>query len=191
MSVEPSAAPVEVPGWVAGTWTIDPVHTHVGFVIKHMMVSKVRGRFKEFSGTIVTAANPADSTATVTIVAASMDTGNEMRDGHIASADFFDAEHHPELTFASNGVRIEDGDWFLDGDLTIRGVTRSVTLQGEPPEFGHPGEDGKRKAGFSGTTTVNRHDFGVSYNGPVPGGGVALADKVQLVVEVEADLVIP
>ncbi len=190
MSLQPTATTTHVPGWVAGTWQIDPVHTHIGFVIKHMMVSKVRGRFTQFSGTIVTAEDPVESTATATITAASIDTGNDMRDGHIASADFFDAEHHPEFTFASTAVRIEDGDWYVDGDLTIRGVTRPVTLTAEPPEFGEPADDGSRKAGFAATTTVNRHDFGVSYNGPIPGGGTVLADKVQLVVEVEADLVL-
>lgn len=178
-----------IPGWVTGTWRIDPVHSHVGFVIRHMAVSKVRGRFRDFSGTIVTAENPLDSSATATITASSIDTGNATRDGHIASADFFDAENHPTFTFASTGVRIEDGDWFLDGDLTMRGTTLPVTLHMDPPEFGHPDDSGNRKAGFAAETTVNREDWGISYNGPIPGGGVVLATKVQLVVEVEADLV--
>jgi polyisoprenoid-binding protein YceI len=178
-----------VPGWVTGTWQIDPVHTHIGFVIKHMAVSKVRGRFTDFSGTIVTTENPLDSSATATITASSIDTGNTMRDGHIASADFFDAENHPTFTFASTGVRIEGGDWFLDGDLTMRGITRPVTLSMEAPEFGQADDSGKRKAGFAAQTTVNREDWGISFNGPIPGGGVVLANKVQLVVEVEADLV--
>ena len=178
-----------IPGWVTGTWQIDPVHTHIGFVVKHMAVSKVRGRFTDFSGTIVTAENPLESTATATITAASIDTGNAMRDGHIASADFFDAETHPTFSFASTGVRVENDEWFLDGDLTMRGTTRAVTLHMEAPEFGHPDDSGKRKAGFAAETTVNRGDWGISYNGPIPGGGVAVATKVQLVVEVEADLV--
>jgi polyisoprenoid-binding protein YceI len=178
---------LEIPGYVAGTWTIDPVHTHVGFVIKHMMVSKVRGRFGAVAGTITLADKPFDSTAEVTIEVNSIDTGNSMRDDHIRSADFFDLANHPTMTFTSTGVRQEDGDFYLDGDLTIRGTTKRVTLAMEAPEFG-PGPQGGMKAGFSATTEVNRNDFGVSYNGPIPGGGLALGDKVQIVLEVEADL---
>jgi polyisoprenoid-binding protein YceI len=179
---------LQIPGYVAGTWAIDPVHTHVGFVIKHMMVSKVRGRFGTFSGQIVTAANPLESTVTVTIEATSIDTDNEMRDNHIRSADFFDAENHPSITFASTAVRFEDGEFFIDGDLSIRGTTKPVTLTVETPAFG-PNPMGGTKAGFSATTEITRTDFGVSYNGPIPGGGVALAEKVQIVLDVEADLV--
>lgn len=183
-----STTDLQIPGYVAGTWVIDPVHTHVGFVIKHMMVSKVRGRFGTFSGQIVTAANPLQSTVTATIEATSIDTDNEMRDNHIRSADFFEAENHPQITFASTGLRHEGGEFFLDGDLSIRGTTRSVTLAVETPAFG-PNPMGGTKAGFSATTEINRMDFGVSYNGPIPGGGVALGEKVQIVLDVEADLV--
>jgi polyisoprenoid-binding protein YceI len=179
---------VQIPGYVAGTWTLDPVHTHVGFMIKHMMVSKVRGRFTEFTGQIVTAGNPLDSTVQVTIQASSIDTRTEMRDNHIRSADFFDAEHHPTITFASTGIRAEDGQFLLDGELTIRGTTRPITLTAETPEFG-PNPQGGMKAGFAATGQLNRMDFGVSYNGPIPGGGVALGETVQLVLEAEADLV--
>jgi polyisoprenoid-binding protein YceI len=178
---------VQIPGYVAGSWKIDTVHSHVGFVIKHMMVSKVRGQFDTFSGEIVTAANPLDSRVSVSIEATSIDTNNSMRDDHIRSADFFDAENHPTLTFTSTGVRYEDGDYYIDGDLTIRGVTKRVVLAVETPEFG-AGSQGGTKAGFSATTEINRTDFGVNYNGPIPGGGVALGEKVQIVLEVEADL---
>jgi polyisoprenoid-binding protein YceI len=181
---------VQIPGYVAGSWTIDPVHTHVGFVIKHMMVSKVRGRFTSFSGQIITAADPLDSSVTATVEVSSIDTDNEMRDNHIRSADFFDAENHPDMAFASTKVRVEDGEFFIDGDLTIRGITKPVTLAVETPEFG-PNPQGGMKAGFSATTEVNRDDFGVSYNGPIPGGGMALGDKVQVVLDVEADLNTP
>ncbi|MFJ8019353.1 YceI family protein [Streptomyces sp. NPDC096311] len=182
-----SSAELQIPGYAAGTWTIDTVHSHVGFVIKHMMVSKVRGRFTSFSGEIRLADDPFASSVSVSIDATSIDTGNSMRDDHIRSADFFHAEEHPTLTFTSTGVRQEDGEFYVDGDLTIRGTTRSVTLTLEAPEFG-PGLEGGKKAGFSATTEINRTDFGVSYNGPIPGGGVALADKVQIVLDVEADL---
>src|SRR5579859_8009982 len=125
---------LEIPGYVVGTWTIDPVHSYVGFVIKHMMVSKVRGRFTDVAATIVTAEDPLDSTVTATIQAASIDTNNAMRDDHIRSADFFDATNHLTLTFASTRVRHEDGQFYIDGELTIRGVTKLVTLAVETPE---------------------------------------------------------
>ncbi len=177
-----------IPGHVAGAWTIDTVHTHIGFVIKHMMVSKVRGQFTRFDGQITTSDNPLDGTVTVTIDVDSIDTNNDMRDDHIRSADFFDAANHPTITFVSTALRARGERFFVDGDLTIRGVTRQVTLHAEAPEFGPDGRGGT-KAGFSATAELNRHDFGVSYNGPIPGGGVALGDKVQIVLEVEADLV--
>jgi polyisoprenoid-binding protein YceI len=178
---------LQIPGYVAGTWTIDTVHTHIGFVIKHMMVSKVRGSFGTFSGEIVTAENPLESSVTVTIDASSIDTKNQMRDDHVRSGDFFEVETHPSITFTSTAVRVEDGDFFIDGNLTIRGVTKAVTLDVETPEFG-PSMQGGTKAGFSATTEINRIDFGVSYNGPIPGGGAALGEKVQIVLDVEADL---
>lgn len=177
----------QIPGYVSGTWTIDPVHTYVGFVIKHMMVSKVRGHFTSFTGQIVTSQDPLASTATITIEAPSIDTNNSMRDDHIRSADFFDAATHPTLTFTSTRVRAGDGEFLVDGDLTIRGVTKAVTLTVEPPEFG-PNPMGGTKAGFSATTEINRNDYAVSYNGPIPGGGLALGETVQIVLEVEADL---
>jgi polyisoprenoid-binding protein YceI len=185
-----SSIEAQIPGYVAGTWTIDPVHTHLGFVIKHMMVSKVRGHFGSFTGQIVTAPDPADSSATATIDATSIDTDNSMRDDHVRSADFFDAANHPTMTFTSTGIRFEGDAIYLDGDLTIRGVRKPVTLAVETPEFG-PNPQGGTKAGFSATAEINRDDFGVSYNGPIPGGGMALSEKVQLVIEVEADLATP
>ncbi|MGX7681415.1 YceI family protein [Jatrophihabitans sp. DSM 45814] len=183
-----TATELEIPGYVAGKWTIDGVHSHVGFVIKHMMVSKVRGRFGSFTGTIVTAPDPLASSVTVSIDASTIDTDNGMRDDHIRSADFFEVENHPTIDFVSTGIRFEGGEFYIDGNLTIRGVTKPVTLTTETPEFG-PNPQGGTKAGFSATTEVNRTDFGVSYNGPIPGGGVALGEKVQIVLEVEADLV--
>lgn len=185
-----TTAELQIPGYVAGTWTIDPVHSHVGFVIKHMMVSKVRGHFATFSGQIVTTPDPLQSSVSATIDATSIDTANSMRDDHIRSADFFDAENHPTLGFSSTGIRYQDGEFLIDGNLTIRGVTKPVTLTAETPEFG-PNPMGGTKAGFSASTEITRTDFGVSYNGPIPGGGVALAEKVQIVLDIEADLADP
>jgi len=128
-----------------------------------------------------------DSSVTATIEATSIDTSNSMRDDHVRSADFFDAENHPALTFVSSALRQAGGEFFLDGNLTIRGITKAVTLALETPEFG-ANPQGGTKAGFSATTEINRTNFGVSYNGPIPGGGVALGEKVQIVLEIEADL---
>lgn len=178
---------LQIPGYLAGVWTIDATHSHVGFVIKHMMVSKVRGHFATLSGEITTAADPLDSAVSVSLDATSIDTANQMRDDHIRSADFFEVENHPTITFTSTGLRSEEGEFFIDGNLTIRGITKPVTLAVETPEFG-PNPQGGTKAGFSATAEINRSDFGVSYNGPIPGGGVALGEKVQIVLEVEADL---
>jgi polyisoprenoid-binding protein YceI len=181
-----SALP-EIPNYAVGTWTADTVHTYVGFTIKHMMVSKVRGRFTSFTAEFSTAENPLHSTVSATIDANSIDTQNEMRDNHIRSADFFDAANHPSITFTSTGLRYEHGEFFIDGQLGIRGVVKPVTLTLDSPAFG-PGPQGGMKSGFSATVEVNRHDFGVSYNGPIPGGGVALGDKVQITIDIEADL---
>lgn len=183
-----TASDIQIPGYIAGTWKIDPVHTHVGFVIKHMMVSKVRGGFDSFSGEIVAADNPLESSVSVTIEASSINTGNTMRDDHIRSADFFDAANHPTITFTSTGIRQSGDDYYVDGDLTIRGTTKAVSLKTETPEFAQ-NSPASYKAGFSAATEIDRTDFGVSYNGPIPGGGLALGEKVQIVLEVEADFV--
>jgi polyisoprenoid-binding protein YceI len=177
----------ELPNYTVGTWTLDTVHSYVGFTIKHMMVSKVRGRFASFTAGFTTAENPLESTVSATIDATSIDTHNAMRDDHIRSGDFFDAANHPTIAFASTGIRYEDGEFLIDGELTIRGTTKPVTLTLSEPAFG-PGPQGGVKAGFSASVEVDRHDFGVSYNGPIPGGGVALGDKVQITLDIEADL---
>jgi polyisoprenoid-binding protein YceI len=180
---------VEIPGYVAGTWTIDPVHSEVSFVVRHMMVSKVRGRFDKFEGTIVTAPDPLQSSVTATVELSSVNTGEPNRDNHIRSADFFEVESHPHLTFRSTGVRPDGDNFLLDGDLTIRGTTKPVTLKLEVNGFG-PDAYGGTRAGFSATGVINRHDFGVSFNGPIPGvpGGVAVSEKVTISIEAEGVL---
>ena len=221
-----SETAVEIPGYVAGTWTIDPVHSEVSFVVRHMMVSKVRGRFDKFEGTIVTAPDPLQSSVTATIDLSSVNTGEPNRDNHIRSADFFEVESHPTMTFRSTGVRPDGDNFLLDGDLTIRSVTRPVTLKLEVNGFG-PDPFGGTRAGFSasgeitfeqprvapgsapvagrvwlitekgviGTEVkrggeINRNDFGVSYNGPIPGatGGVIVSEKVAITIEIEGVL---
>jgi len=184
-----SETAVEIPGYVAGTWTIDPVHSEVSFVVRHMMVSKVRGRFDKFEGTIVTAPDPLQSTVTATVELSSVNTGEPNRDNHIRSADFFEVESHPHLTFRSTGVRPDGDDFLLDGDLTIRGTTKPVTLKLEVNGFG-PDAFGGTRAGFSASGEINRNDFGVSYNGPIPGGGggVIVSEKVAITIEIEGVL---
>lgn len=182
-------APVgtSIPGYVTGTWDIDPVHSDVSFTVRHMMVSKVRGRLGTFSGEIVTAPEFADSTVTATVDATSIDTGNAQRDGHLRSADFFLVDTHPTWTFRSTGLRADGDDHVLDGELTIKGVTRPVSFALEVNGFG-PDAFGGTRVGFSATTAINRSDFGVDIAMPLDGGGVVVSEKVQVALEIEAVL---
>ena len=176
-----------IPSYLAGTWDIDPVHSDVSFSVRHMMVSKVRGRFGNFSGEITTGQDITGSTVAATIDATSIDTNNEQRDNHIRSADFFDVTTHPTWTFTSSAVRVDDGDLQLDGELTIKGVTQPVSLALEVSGFG-PDAYGGTRAGFSAATTINRADFGVDISMPLDGGGVVVGDKVTINLEIEAVL---
>lgn len=181
-----------IPGYVSGTWDIDPIHSEIGFVVRHLVVSKVRGRFDAFQGTIVLAEDPLRSTAEATIDAVSINTNQQQRDDHVRSADFFDAANHPHITFRSTGVRPDEGTFLLDGELTIRGTTRAVTLDLELNGFG-PDPYGGTRVGFSATGDIDRQDFGVSFNGPIPGAdnAMVLSDKVAIHIEVEAVLRAP
>jgi polyisoprenoid-binding protein YceI len=178
-----------IPGYQTGTWDIDPVHSEVSFVVRHMVVSKVRGRFGKFEGTIVLAGEPLQSSVEARIEAASVDTNNEQRDAHVRSGDFLDTENHPNITFVSTGVRSERDRFLVDGELTIRGTTRPVTLTLEPNGF-TPDPYGGTRAGFTAHTDIDRTDFGVSYNGPIPGAdnAMVLSDKISIDLEVEAVL---
>jgi polyisoprenoid-binding protein YceI len=184
-----TTAAVEIPGYVTGTWTIDPVHSEVSFVVRHMMVSKVRGRFDTFEGTIETAQDPLQSSVSATVDLSSVNTGNETRDNHIRSEDFFHIEKHPAMTFRSTGIRPEGENFLLDGELTLRGVTRPVTFFLEVNGFG-PDPYGGTRTGFSATTEIDRNQWNVSYNGPIPGAssGMVLSDKVTINLEIEAVL---
>jgi polyisoprenoid-binding protein YceI len=174
------------PGLTAGTWNIDPAHSEVTFAIRHLM-SKVRGSFTEFTGRVVIADELAASTASAEIELASVDTRNADRDGHLRSADIFDIAHHPVMTFATTGVRAEGGGHLVDGELSIRGVRRPITLA---VEFNGVGEDpwGGTRAGFSATASINRKDFGLEFNVPMQGDKVLLGDKVEIQLEVQAVL---
>jgi polyisoprenoid-binding protein YceI len=176
-----------IPGYIAGTWTIDPVHSEVGFSVRHMMVSKVRGKFTTFSGEVVTGAEPSQSAVTAEIDMGSIDTGNQQRDDHIRSADFFEVDSHTKMTYKSTAVRVEDGDFLLDGDLTIKGVTKSVPLRLELGGFG-PDPFGGTRAGFTATTEINRRDFNVTFDAPMQNGGVVVGDKISIHLEIEAVL---
>jgi polyisoprenoid-binding protein YceI len=172
---------------LTGTWTLDPAHTRIGFVARHAMVTKVRGSFNEFEGTAtLDGANPANSRAEVTIKAHSIDTRNAQRDGHLRSNDFLAMDEYPEITFSSTGVRqVDDTTFELTGDLSIKGVTNSVTI---PFTFEGLATDpfGNQRAGFEGSVVINRKDYGITWNAALEGGGVLVSDKVTLEFEISA-----
>ena len=176
-----------IPGYVAGTWTIDPVHSEVGFSVRHMMVSKVRGKFNRFSGQLVTGESPLDSSVTATVELSSIDTGNVDRDNHIRSADFFEVEAHQTMTYRSTGVRPDGHDFILDGELTLKGITKQVPLKLELGGFG-PDAFGGVRAGFTATGEIKRSEFGVDFNAVMETGGVVVGDKVTILLEIEAVL---
>ena len=187
MSNPSVTAVTTIPGYEAATWSIDPVHSEVGFSVRHMMVSKVRGYFREFSGELVTAEDPAQSAVTATIDLGSIDTRQDQRDAHIRSADFFDVDNHPQMTFRSTAVRTDGADWTVEGDLTIKGITKPVTLELELNGFG-PDAYGGFRAGFSAKTEISRKEFGVDIDMPMDGGGVVVGDKIAVELEIEAVL---
>jgi polyisoprenoid-binding protein YceI len=182
-----SATTTQIPGYVVGTWDIDASHSTVGFSVRHMMVSKVRGYFRDFSGELVTAEDPAQSSVTARINMDSIDTRQEQRDAHIRSADFFDVGNHTEMTFRSTAVATDGADWTVTGDLTIKGITKPVTLQLELNGFG-PDAYGGTRAGFSAKTEISRKEYGVDIDMPMDGGGVVVGDKINVELEIEAVL---
>lgn len=178
-----TAAGTTVPA--AGTYEIDPTHSSADFTVRHLGLSKVKGGFTSFSGTLVVDEDPAKSSTDVSLDAASFSTGNEDRDGHVKGADFLDVENHPTLTYRSTGVR-QDGDgWKVDGELTIKDVTRPVTLD---VEFEGAGEDpwGNGRIAFTGDTEINREDFGITWNQALEAGGVLVGKVVKIHLDVQA-----
>jgi polyisoprenoid-binding protein YceI len=179
-----------LPGLVAGTWTIDSSHSHVGFTVRHLMVSKVRGEFSRFEGTIEITEDVLDSTVEASIDVASVNTRDDGRDNHLRASDFFAVDEHPTWTFRSTELRATgagDDNYTLVGDLTLRGVTRSVDFDLEVHGVQKDPWGGTR-IGFSAATLVNRKDFGIDWNAPVDGGGVVVGDKVTITLEIEAVL---
>jgi polyisoprenoid-binding protein YceI len=179
--------PATAPATLTGTYTLDPTHSRIGFVARHAMVTKVRGSFDEFEGSgHFDLEDPSKSRLQVTIQAASIDTRNADRDGHLRSNDFFDMETYPEITFVSTKVeRAGDDDYRVTGDLTIKGVTKPVTV-----DFEYTGAAvdpyQNQRIGFEGKTTINRKDWGVSWNAALETGGVLVSEKVTLELEVSA-----
>jgi polyisoprenoid-binding protein YceI len=172
----------------AGTYDIDPSHTELGFAVRHMAVSKVRGRLSSFEGTLQLGEDPTDSKAEVTIDATTVDTRDENRDNHLRTDDFFDVENHPKWTFTSTSVKPEGKTEFkVDGDLTIRGVTKPVTLD-VTLEGVVKDPYGNFRVGFSASTSVNRDDFNVSFGAVMEAGGLVVAKKVDIQIELEAVL---
>lgn len=167
------------------TWAIDAGHSNVEFAVRHLMISTVRGRFPDVIGTVqLDSEDPANSTVDVAVNVASIDTRQEQRDEHLRSADFFDVATFPALTFKSTRVRRDGDDFQVDGDLTIRGVTRPVTLRAT--EEGRTRDPwGGERIGFSASTKINRRDFGLTWNQVLEAGGFAVGDEVKITVDVE------
>ena len=168
-----------------GVWNVDPVHSSVGFVARHLMVSKVRGRFATFTGTLTIADDPLASKVEASVDIASITTGDETRDGHLKSGDFFEAETFPTMTLVSTGIDKDGSDYVLHTDLTIKGITKSVDFE---LEFDGVSGDpwGGTRAGFSAEAEVNRKDFGLEWNVVLETGGVMLGEKVKIQLDVQA-----
>jgi polyisoprenoid-binding protein YceI len=177
------------PNFVAGVWKLDPAHSELTFSVKHLTISKVRGKFETFDVTIVTAPDDADGIHAIdaTIDIASVNTRQAQRDAHLRTSDFFLVEEHPTATFHSTGGTWDGDDFTIVGDLTLRGVTRQIELKGE---LGGVTTDsyGNTKAGASATTTINRHDFGVSWNAALEAGGFTLGDDVKIDIDLQVVL---
>lgn len=174
------------PAELTGTWDVDPAHSTVGFAVRHAVVATTRGRFTTYTGgATIDAENPANSVIWVEIDADSVATGNEQRDGHLKSADFWNAEENPKITYRSTAVRVDGDNIVTEGDLTVGGKSAPAEIVWE---FGGVARDpwGNTKAGFEGTATINRKDWGITWNAALETGGFLISDKVKLVLEIEA-----
>jgi polyisoprenoid-binding protein YceI len=170
----------------AGTWVIDPAHSTLGFTVRHLMVSKIRGRFADFSGKLVINED-GTAQADAEIRVDSVTTDNEQRDAHLRTADFFHGEEFPVATFKSTGFRVNGEDFVVDGDFTVRGVTKPVSIDVEFLGV-NPGMGQGPVAGFEAKTVINRRDFGITIDMPLPDGGAVIGDKITLNLEIEVSL---
>jgi len=170
---------------ISGSYTLDPAHTQIGFVARHAMVTKVRGRFGAFDGTASTAANLEGASIRLVIDATSIDTRNADRDAHVRGADFFDVENYPQITFDSTDISAEGDTLVVTGDLTIKGTTKPVTIDFE---FLGAAEDpfGNERVGLEGSVVVNRKDWGIDFDVPLKTGGLLVSEKVTLELEISA-----
>ncbi len=184
--VEQFDAPTTAVEDISGDYVIDPTHTRLGFSVRHAMVTTVRGQFSEFTGTAtIDNANPANSRVHLAIETGSIETGVADRDAHLRSADFFDADNNKQVTFTSTHVQRDGVDWVITGDLTIKDVTKPVTIVFEPTGSARD-PFGNLRVGFEGGTTINRKDWGLSYNAALETGGVLVSEKVKLEFDVSA-----
>jgi polyisoprenoid-binding protein YceI len=172
------------PAYIAGTWKLDPTHSEITFSVKHLAISKVRGSFRSFDVTVVTAEDPNSTSVEATIDVASVDTNQADRDNHLRTSDFFLVDEFPTMTFSSTSITASGDDFTIVGDLTLRGVTNPITLTGE---FGGVMTDpyGQTKAGATASTKINRKDFGVNWNATLEGGGFLLGDEVSINLELQ------
>jgi len=187
-----SVTPTTGTDQLTGDYVLDVAHTRLGFVARHAMVTKVRGAFNDFEGTAhLDASDPSRSSATISIDVASVDTRQPQRDDHLRTNDFFDAPTYPKITFVSTAVqKLDDETYRMTGDLTIKDVTRSVSIDFEYAGFAKD-PYGNERVGFEGTTTLNRRDFGVNFNAALETGGVMVSDKITLEFEISAIKVKP
>jgi polyisoprenoid-binding protein YceI len=167
-----------------GVWNVDPSHSIVGFSARHLMISKVRGRFTSFTGTVTIAEDPLESRVEASVDLGSVTTGDEQRDTHLKSADFFDVDKHPTMTFTSTGIKDDGGDYVLTGDLTVAGKTRSLDFE---LSFDGVQQDpwGGTRAGFTAETEISRKDWELTWNVALETGGVLVGDKVKIELDVE------
>jgi len=171
---------------LTGTWTVDPSHSNVEFSVKHLGIATVKGAFRSFAGTLVIGEDLASATASGTVQVASVDTNEPQRDDHLRSADFFDAENHPELTFVATAIRPVDEDTFaIDAELTLHGVTNPITLTAEVQGF-EQDPWGNDRVGLEITGQLNRGDYGMTFNQALGSGNVLVSDKVKLSLDISA-----
>jgi len=182
-----SVASLDIPAYVTGEWSIDPVHSEISFSVRHLMVTRVRGRFTAFSGRIVTDSDPLKSSVVAEIDASSIDTKNADRDSHLRSSDFLDVAAYPTITFRSTEIRPLGQGYLITGELTLHGVTKTIALE---TQVEGPASNGKggTVVGFTATTEINRRDFGVTISLPLEGGGVVVGDQITIQLDIEAVL---